>query len=84
MPVVFATALYALQNRANLQKGEVRRFTDLAFPPGTNTVLQSVLIHSGAGGLGIAAIQVAKLLGAEVSLMSRPIATLPSDPSISD
>ncbi|KUI73219.1 Polyketide synthase-nonribosomal peptide synthetase [Cytospora mali] len=47
-PLVFATALYALQNRASLQAGE------------------SVLIHSGAGGVGIAAIQVANAIGAEV------------------
>ncbi|KAJ6172240.1 polyketide synthase [Penicillium chermesinum] len=46
--VVFATALYALENRARLQPGE------------------SVLIHSAAGGVGIAAIQVAKMIGAEI------------------
>jgi hypothetical protein len=49
LPVVFSTALYALQHRARLQKGE------------------TVLIHSGAGGFGIAAIQIAKSMGAEVS-----------------
>ncbi|RDW80301.1 polyketide synthase-nonribosomal peptide synthetase-1 [Coleophoma cylindrospora] len=48
IPLVCATALYALQHRANLGPGE------------------SVLIHSGAGGVGIAAIQVAKAMGAEV------------------
>lgn len=45
---MFATAIYALSDRANLQPGE------------------SVLIHSGAGGVGIAAIQIAQLKGAEV------------------
>lgn len=30
------------------------------------TSLQSVLIHSGTGGLGIAAIQVARMIGADV------------------
>ena len=48
LPVVYATALYALQDRACVKPGE------------------TVLIHSGAGGVGIAAIQIAKLAGAEV------------------
>ena len=48
LPLAFATALYALQNRANLRRGE------------------KVLIHSAAGGLGLAAIQIAQMLGAEV------------------
>ena len=30
-------------------------------------ILQSVLVHSAAGGVGIAAIQVAQLMDAEVS-----------------
>lgn len=35
----------------------------------TDTVMipQSVLIHSAAGGVGIAAIQIAQMVGAEVS-----------------
>ena len=48
LPLVFATALYGLCDRANLRAGE------------------SVLIHSGAGGVGIAAIQIAHLKGAIV------------------
>lgn len=48
LPLVFATAIYGLCDRANLQSGE------------------SVLIHSGAGGVGIAAIQIAHLTGATV------------------
>ena len=52
LPVVYATALYALQDRARVQPGE------------------KVLIHAGAGGVGIAAIQIAKLAGAEVRLIS--------------
>lgn len=51
LPVVYATALYALQDRARVQPGE------------------TVLIHSGAGGVGIAAIQIAKLAGAEVRIV---------------
>ena len=49
LPIVYATAIYALHHRANIQRGE------------------SVLIHSGAGGVGIAAIQLALDAGAEVS-----------------
>ena len=48
LSVVYATALYALHSRAQIQEGE------------------SVLIHSGAGGVGIAAIQIAQLAGAEI------------------
>ncbi|QKX55823.1 uncharacterized protein TRUGW13939_02921 [Talaromyces rugulosus] len=48
IPVVFGTAIYALQQSAQLRPGE------------------SVLVHSATGGLGIAAIQIAKLIGAEI------------------
>ena len=50
LPLVYATAIYALQYRANIKAGE------------------SILIHSGAGGVGIAAIQLARAAGAEVRL----------------
>jgi NADPH:quinone reductase-like Zn-dependent oxidoreductase len=46
--LVYATALYAINDRAHLRKGE------------------SVLIHAGSGGLGIAAITLAQRLGAVV------------------
>ncbi|KAK6544731.1 hypothetical protein TWF694_001416 [Orbilia ellipsospora] len=45
-PFVYATAIYALCDRARLQKGE------------------KILIHSGAGGVGIAAIQLSQQIGA--------------------
>lgn len=48
LPTVYATAIYGLCDRANLQAGE------------------TVLIHSAAGGVGIAAIQIARLRGAEI------------------
>ncbi len=48
IPVAFATAWYALVDRANLQAGE------------------TVLIHGAAGGVGLAAIQIARLKGAHV------------------
>ncbi|KAL8897966.1 MAG: hypothetical protein Q9207_006939 [Kuettlingeria erythrocarpa] len=48
IPIVYATAYYALVHLARLQKGE------------------SVLIHSAAGGVGQAAVMLAKALGARV------------------
>ncbi|KAI0446147.1 putative polyketide synthase [Xylaria telfairii] len=48
LPVVYATALYALRNRAHLQPGE------------------SILIHGGSGAFGIAAITIAKRIGAVI------------------
>ncbi|KAI1125350.1 polyketide synthase [Nemania abortiva] len=46
--VVYATALYALNDRAHLRRGE------------------SVLVHAGSGGFGIAAITLAQNMGAVV------------------
>lgn len=48
LTVSYATALFALYDRANLRPGE------------------SILIHSGAGALGIAAIRIAQRIGATV------------------
>ncbi|KAF3915792.1 hypothetical protein ABW21_db0200706 [Orbilia brochopaga] len=46
VPFAYATALYAICDKASLQKGE------------------SILIHSGTGGIGLAAIQLAQQIGA--------------------
>lgn len=46
--LVYATALYAIDDRARLRKGE------------------SILVHAGSGGLGIAAITLAQRIGATV------------------
>ncbi|KAH8677742.1 putative polyketide synthase [Xylariales sp. PMI_506] len=48
IPLVYATAMLALVDKANLQKG------------------QSVLIHAACGGVGMAAIQIAQMIGAEI------------------
>lgn len=48
VPVAFATAWFALMDRARLRRG------------------MDVLIHGGAGGVGLAAIQIAKRAGARV------------------
>jgi NADPH:quinone reductase-like Zn-dependent oxidoreductase len=48
IPVVFATAYYALHKLARLRQGE------------------TVLIHSAAGGVGLAAVQWAQFVGADI------------------
>ncbi|GGQ16155.1 phthioceranic/hydroxyphthioceranic acid synthase [Streptomyces virginiae] len=48
LPLVLATAWYALHDLARTEPGE------------------TVLVHSAAGGLGLAAVQVARMLGAQV------------------
>lgn len=60
LPVVYATAIYALEYRAQLRRGE------------------SILIHSGAGGVGIAAIQLALRTGAEVRALSLTLVDIES------
>ena len=48
VPLVFLTALYALEDLGGLKSGE------------------SILVHAAAGGVGMAATQIAKHVGAEV------------------
>ena len=54
VPVVFATAYYALHDLAGLQPG------------------QRVLIHAAAGGVGMAAIQLARHAGADIYATASP------------
>jgi acyl transferase domain-containing protein/NADPH:quinone reductase-like Zn-dependent oxidoreductase/NADP-dependent 3-hydroxy acid dehydrogenase YdfG/acyl carrier protein len=54
VPIVFATAYYALVDLAGLRPGE------------------SVLIHAAAGGVGMAAVQLARHLGAQVYATASP------------
>ena len=69
VPLVFSTALYALEDRARLQAGQVGNIK-LILLKILAKIYQSILIHSAAGGAGIAAIQIAKLIGAEVNELS--------------
>ncbi|RYP18018.1 hypothetical protein DL767_009910 [Monosporascus sp. MG133] len=48
LPIMYSTALYALQDRTHLRTGE------------------SILVHSGAGALGLAMISIAKRIGAVI------------------
>ncbi|PYI00202.1 polyketide synthase [Aspergillus ellipticus CBS 707.79] len=50
MPAVFATAIYAMFDLGGLREGQG----------------QSILIHSACGGVGIAAIQLARMAGATI------------------
>jgi NADPH:quinone reductase-like Zn-dependent oxidoreductase len=54
VPIVFATAYYALVDLAGLRAGE------------------TVLVHAAAGGVGMAAVQLARYLGAEVYATASP------------
>lgn len=71
--VVFSTAIKSLIHLARLRKGEVRqkinRLILLIIADG-GILPKTVLIHSAAGGVGIASIQIAKMLGAEVYLLN--------------
>jgi len=65
----FFTVIRCLVDLANLQKGQVLgnpvpwRSVDLVL---MSYILQSVLIHSATGGVGLAAIQLCKYLEVEV------------------
>jgi NADPH:quinone reductase-like Zn-dependent oxidoreductase len=67
MSAVYCTAIYCLMDAARLSKGQVRTPTETSQSRTTLTVrMQSVLIHSATGGVGIAALQIARMIGAEV------------------
>jgi NADPH:quinone reductase-like Zn-dependent oxidoreductase len=67
MPVVYTTSLHALLNIGGLVRGQV---VALLKPRTINTInahyLQSILIHSACGGVGIASIQPAKMVEADI------------------
>lgn len=76
MPSVFGTVIYCLFELARLEAGEVSNrgpisyfFHPLMFWEHGDLLIQlkqSVLIHSACGGIGIAAIQICRAVGAEV------------------
>ena len=74
MPLAYSVALYSLIDVGGLQKGQVSLHEQVE--KGINNMSQSVLIHSAAGSVGLAAIQVASMIGAEV------YATVSSDEKI--
>lgn len=70
--IVFLTVIRGLMHIARLRKGEVCSTKIdrpiLLITADKHQSLKTVLIHSAAGGVGIAAIQIAKMLSAEVHL----------------
>ncbi|EHA28193.1 hypothetical protein ASPNIDRAFT_43495 [Aspergillus niger ATCC 1015] len=59
MLTVYCTAIYSLMLVGNLQKGQVWNISP-------DKLIQSVLIHSAAGGVGIAAINICERLDATI------------------
>jgi len=66
MGCVFATAIYALIHVGRLERKQVYPLWQSIVERTTNSYIKSVLIHSATGGVGIAAIQISKMLGAEI------------------
>ncbi|HEY6853205.1 MAG TPA: NAD(P)H-quinone oxidoreductase [Gemmatimonadales bacterium] len=62
---------------AGIPEAFLTAFVNLVLEGGL-TVGQTALIHAGASGVGLAAIQVAKLLGARVAATTRTAAKLPA------
>jgi NADPH:quinone reductase-like Zn-dependent oxidoreductase len=73
MALVYITVFESLQHIGRLEAGQVSSVTkvipDHSQSATTLTLCKTVLIHSGAGGLGFAAIQVAQMIGAEVRVI---------------
>ena len=82
MPCCFATAIHSLLNVGRMVKGHVSdpqlsfqssptwraarlKIRD-CWQSATDNAFQTVLIHSASGGVGNAAIQICKMIGAEV------------------
>jgi NADPH:quinone reductase-like Zn-dependent oxidoreductase len=67
MPCVYATAAMALIDKARLQHGQASSIPVLPSRPAlTQIASQTVLIHSACGGVGLAALQIARLVGANI------------------
>jgi NADPH:quinone reductase-like Zn-dependent oxidoreductase len=65
MACVYCASIYSLIDVGNLKAGQVNGRPLLVLGYRTNCC-QSILIHSGCGGIGIAAIQVARMIGADI------------------
>ncbi|KAF3063606.1 Lovastatin diketide synthase LovF [Daldinia childiae] len=65
MPICYTTVIESLLKIGRLEKGQASIFRVCCSSAGSNR-LQSVLIHSAAGGVGHAAIQICQMVGAEI------------------
>lgn len=78
IPCVYITAMMALVDKGNLKKDQVSYSPSscgggqayFKFDASLLTQKQTVLIHSACGGVGLAAIQIAQSLGAQVCSQS--------------
>lgn len=68
MPICYTTAIESLLNVGRLEKGQVGSMHSRSpySPLNRSNKSQTVLIHSAAGGVGHAAIQICQLIGAVV------------------
>lgn len=70
MPCVYSTVIYSLMTVGKLEKGQVRDAEKNSRRSDTEIQKQTVLIHSACGGVGLAAIQICKMIGAQVRVSS--------------
>ena len=68
MPCVYGTVIYSLLETAKLEKDQVRCcLMEISVGRISLILSQTVLIHSACGGIGLSAIQICQMVGAEVS-----------------
>ena len=68
MPCVYSTVIFSLLELGQLDADQVSHIWYLSFPSVADS--QTVLIHSGCGGVGIAAIQICQMKNAKASVSS--------------
>lgn len=70
MPLVFSTVIYSLLDIARLKPSQVcsfyPQFTERHVLLTLDGFFQTILIHSACGGVGLAAIQVSRMVGATI------------------
>lgn len=66
MPCVYTTVIHSLLDLARIEKDQVRSHDIGSEVDHTDKFLQTVLIQSACGGIGIAAINICRMVGAKV------------------
>ena len=73
LPCVYSTVIHSLLTVGKLEKGQVRYYVTLSIIGlDVNDDKQTVLIQSACGGVGLAAIQICKMIGAKVGCFPTP------------